>query len=212
MLPSAPATERPRSPARATFALPRALTAGALALAALGCSQRALVGQISPLGEDAAITYDTAPIDGPGYVDGHVHAHAVFNMVERVYWFNAPGDSSISVYIIENDPSCDDVSKSGWLATSKARPGDLMGLTIGGNERGVYQVVPEKPPRAGNAYLLHVIDQSDPVTESEGLSGTVTITSVKPGESVSGAFEATFSTGMLQGSFNALPCPTGIEL
>jgi hypothetical protein len=50
------------------------------------------------------------------------------------------------------------------------------------------------------------------VTDSEGITGTVTITSVNPGESVSGAFEATFTTGTLQGSFNALPCPTGVEL
>jgi hypothetical protein len=210
MLPSVPAAERPRSPRRATFASPAALAAGALALAAFGCSQSALVGRLAPLEQDAAITYDTAPIDGPGFVDGHVHAHAVFNTVDRVYWFN--GGSSLAIYIFEDDPACDDVSKPGWLASPRVRPADLMGITIGGNGPGVYQVVPEKPPASGNAYLLHVIDQADPVTESEGLGGTVTITSVKPGVSVSGAFAATFSTGTLQGSFNALPCPTGVEL
>jgi hypothetical protein len=206
MLPPAPAASRPLS----------FLTASAVALALCGgggCTQRALVGRLDPLDQDgAAPTYSTEPIDGPGFVDGHVHAHAVFNSVDRVYWFNQPGDQSISLYIFEDMPSCDDVSKQGWLADSKVRPADLMGITLGGHEPGVYRVVAEKPPRSGNAYLLHVIDQADPVEESEGLSGTVTITSVKPGESVSGAFEATFSTGTLQGSFNALPCPTGVDL
>jgi hypothetical protein len=109
-------------------------------------------------------------------------------------------------------PTCSDVSTLAWLASPKVRPADVMGITLGGVRTGVYQVVDEKPPRDGNAYLLHVIDQADPILESEGISGTVTITSVKPGESVSGAFEATFSTGTLQGSFNAEPCPTGVEL
>jgi len=204
MLPPAPAASRPR-----TF-----LAASAVALALCGgCTQRALVGRLGPLDQDgAAPTYSTEPIDGPGFVDGHVHAHAVFNSVDRVYWFNQPGDQSISIYIFEDSPSCDDLSKQAWLADSKVRPADLMGISLGGHEPGVYQVVAEKPPRSGNAYLLHVIDQADPVEESEGLAGTVTITSVEPGESVSGAFEVTFSTGTLQGSFNALPCPTGVDL
>jgi hypothetical protein len=203
---SAPAASRPTR--CATLALSLALAAPA----GLACSQRALVGNETALVQDAAPTYDLAPFDGPGFVDGHVHAHAVFNMVERVFWFNPPGDQAITVYIFEDMPTCDDVSKSGWLTNPKVRPADLMGITVGGDKPGVYNVVAEKPPRAGNAYLLHVIDQADPVTESEGQSGTVTITSVKPGESVSGAFEATFSTGTLQGSFNAEPCPTGFDL
>jgi len=211
MLPSAHAAERPRPARRATLVSPAALAAGALALAAFGCSQRALVGRLSPLEQDAAaVTYDTSPIDGPGFVDGHVHAHAVFNTVDRVYWFNAPGDSSITVYIFEDDPACDDVSKPDWI--TKVRPTDLMGISVGGTKPGVYEVAARKPAAPGKAYLLHVIDQADPVTESEGRGGTVTITSVKPGVSVSGAFEAIFSTGTLQGSFNALPCPTGVDL
>jgi hypothetical protein len=195
----------PRLAALTSLALPVALAL----TGASACSQQALVG----LQQDAGTpSYDTAPFDGPGYVNGHLHAHAVFDSVDRVYWFN--GDSAkIAVYIFEDAPQCDDVSKDGyWLASQKVRPADVMGITVGGNKPGVYQVVAETPPRAGNAYVLHVIDQADPVIESEGQSGTVTITSVKPGDSVSGAFEATFSTGPLQGGFNALPCPTGVEL
>jgi hypothetical protein len=211
MLLPALAARRARQLRRATLGLP--LAAGAVALALAGCTQRALVGGIDPLDQDAATPmYSTEPIDGPGFVDGHVHSHAVFNSVERVYWFGPAGDPNLSVYIFEDMPTCDDVSKLAWLASPKVRPADLMGITLGGNQPGVYHVVPEKPPRDGNAYLLHVIDQADPVEESEGLSGTVTITSVKPGESVSGAFEATFSTGTLQGSFNAVPCTTGVDL
>jgi hypothetical protein len=212
MLPSAPATERDARPARPARRATLLLSLALAAPAGLACTQRALVGRQTPLVQDAAPTYDLAPFDGPGFVDGHVHAHAVFNMVDRVYWFNAPGDQSITVYIFEQMPACDDVSKNGWLTSPKVRPGDLMGITVGGGKPGVYSIVAEKPPRAGNAYLLHVIDQTDPVIESEGLGGTVTITSVKPGEGVSGAFEATFSTGTLQGSFNAVPCPTGVDL
>ena len=38
----------------------------------------------------------------------------------------------------------------------------------------------------------------------------VAISSVKPGEMVTGALDATFSTGTLQGQFNAKWCPTGV--
>jgi hypothetical protein len=201
-MPRSAHAERPvRSPRLAALTLP-------VALALSACSQQALVGR----DQDAATpSYDTAPFDGPGYVNGHVREHAVFNSVDRVYWFDADS-ANITVYIFEDAPQCDDVSKDGyWLASPKVRPADVMGITVGGNEPGVYQVVDETPPRPGNAYVRHIIDQADPVIESEGRSGTVTITSVKPGDSVSGAFEVTFSSGTLQGGFNALPCPTGVD-
>ena len=209
---SAHAERRARSPRRATVALSCAL-ALAPAWGPLGCSQRALVGRNNALGVDASPTYDTAPFDGPGYVNGHLHAHAVFNTVDRVYWFGGDNDPSrLELWIYQDAATCEDLSKPDWLTSPKVRPADVMGITVGGNKPGVYQVVAETPPRAGNAYVLHIIDQADPVIESEGLSGTVTITSVKPGDSVSGAFEATFSTGTLQGEFNAQPCPTGVGL
>ena len=176
------------------------------------CTQRALVGLDDELSTDAG-TFDAAPVDGLGYVDGHLHAHAVFNTIGRVLWFGGDADPSrLELYIYEAMPTCDDVSKSGWLTHPKVRPGDLMGLTLGGNTPGTYEVVAENPPRAGNAYLLHVIDQTDPVIESEGQSGTVIITSVKPGDTVSGGFDATFSTGSLRGELNATWCPTGVGL
>src|SRR5258708_4684254 len=130
----APASERPaRSPRRATLALTFALAAPA----PLGCSQRALVGREHTLTQDPAPHYDAAFIDGPGYVDGRVQAHAVFNTVERVYWFNTPGAQSIKIYIFEDAPSCDDLSKSGWVTSPKVRPADLMGITLGGTSPGV---------------------------------------------------------------------------
>jgi hypothetical protein len=182
-----------------------ALSLALVAPASLGCSHNTLV-------EDAAQTYDTAPFDGPGFVDGHLQAHAIFPTVGRVLWFDDPGDSSIHIYVFEDMPTCDDVSKVNWLTSSNVRPANVLGITVGGEKPGVYRIALQKPPRAENAYLLQVIDQTDPVIESEGVSGTVTITGVKPGNSVSGAFDATFSTGTLRGAFNAVSCPTGIDL
>jgi hypothetical protein len=187
--------------------------AGALALGLAGaCTQHALVGREDELNADAAPPFDAAPVDGIGYVDGRLHAHAVFNSVDRVLWFGGADPSTLELYIYEDMPTCEDVSKTGWLTNPEVRPADLMGITVGGNAPGTYEVVAENPPRPGNAYLLHVIDQADPVIDSEGQSGTVVITSVKPGETLSGGFEATFSTGSLRGEFNATWCPTGVGL
>jgi hypothetical protein len=177
----------------------------------MGCTQRALVGRENALAPDGAVSFDAAPVDGPGYVDGRLHAHAVFDQVGAVYWLGGDNDPSrLELYIYEVTPTCDELATADWLP--KVRPTDLMGITIGGATPGTYAVAAENPPGPGKAYLLHVIDQADPVIESEGQSGSVTITSVKPGETVSGAFEATFSTGTLQGAFNATWCPTGLGL
>ena len=194
---------------RSALSLTFALTLG------LGgaCTQRALVGREAALDGDAAAPFEVQPYDGLGFVDGRLHAHAVFNSVDRVLWFGGDGDpSQMTLYIYEDMPTCDDVSKAGWLTNPKVRPADLMGITVGGNTPGSYKVVAENPPRPGNAYVLHVIDQADPVIESEGESGTVIITDVKPAERVSGGFEAKFSTGSLEGEFNATWCPTGVAL
>jgi hypothetical protein len=206
MLPSAPAAERP--PRRGAFGLALA----AMCALGLGCSQQALVGRDDVGAPDAAgLGYDAGFIDGPGYVDGRVHGHAVFDYVDNVYWFGGSGDTSrLELWIYQDAATCAELSQSGWV--TKVRPTDLMGITIGGIKTGIYEVAPETPPPPGKAYFFHVIDQKDPVTESEGLSGTIDITSVRPGESVSGAFLATFSTGTLQGSFNAVWCATGVGL
>jgi hypothetical protein len=203
-------------PARLAEHLPHPRPHAAIALAltlASGCSQSGLVGRTSPVSQDAAPSYDTAPFDGPGFVDGKLHAHAVFNTLDTAYWFGGSGDSSkLEIYLFEGAPTCEDLSSNGWLTSPKVRPSDLMGFTIAGNKPGVYPVKNEDPPSRGKVYVLHTIDQADPVIRSEGESGSVTITSVKPGEVVSGAFEVTFSTGTLQGAFNAVWCPTGYGL
>ena len=101
---------------------------------------------------------------------------------------------------------------SGWLTNPKVRPADLMGITLGRRRAGRLSGGRREAP-ARRQRLPAARDRSGrPGRGERGPGGTVTITSVKPGESVSGAFEATFSTGTLQGSFNALPCPTGVEL
>ncbi len=168
-----------------------------------GCKQSALVGRIDGL--------DASADAMPGYVDGHLHAHAVFNMVESILWIGGTGDSSrLSLYIFEVDATCAEISTPGWR--TKVRPTDLMGITVGGTTAGTYVVAPETPPRPGNAFLLHEIDQADPVLDSTGETGSVVITSVKPNETITGTLNATFSTGSLEGAFTATWCPTGVPL
>jgi hypothetical protein len=185
-----------------------------LALAACGCTQRALLGAEGLGGVDGGIgtdawSYNLSPVDGPGYVDGRLHAHAVIDYVNNVFWFGGDGDPTrMSLWIFQDGMPCEALSSPGWIP--KVRPTDLMNIVVGGTKPGAYAVVPEKPPNPGAAYLLHIIDQADPIIESEGQGGVVVISSVKPGEVVSGSLDATFSTGTLQGQFNATWCPTGV--
>jgi hypothetical protein len=201
----------PRGRARAcpSWARPLALALGVgVTSLAAGCTQTALVGRDNELPRDASI-------DAPGFIDGRVHAHAVFNEVRSILWIGAADPSRIELYIYEVAATCDEISKAGWV--TKTRPGDLMGITVGGTTPGTYTVEPEDPPTPGKAYVLHVIDQTDPTIESTGETGTVVITSVKPGESVTGTIDASFVTGTtaegsLGGDFTATWCPTGVGL
>jgi hypothetical protein len=172
---------------------------------ASGCTQSAVVGRISP--NDAGPTEDAAP----GYVDGRLHAHAVFDYVRSIYWFGGDNDPTrLEVYIYQDAATCTELSTPGWV--TRVRPTDLMGIIVGGTTPGTYTVTPEKPPRPGNAYIIHEIDQADPVIDSIGETGTVVITSVTPGVSVTGTLNATFSTGMLEGAFTSTWCATGVGL
>jgi hypothetical protein len=202
----------PASRAQAPCPRPRRRAGGRLvpllaAALGAGCSQSAVVGRLA--GDAAVVPFDFD--SGPGYVDGHLHAHAVFDSVHTIYWFGGDNDPSrLELYIFENTATCAEVSTPGWVTS--VRPTDLMGITVGGTTPGTYTVYPETPPRPGNAFLLHEIDQADPVVDSVGESGSVVITSVKPGVSVTGTLAATFSTGTLDGAFQATWCPTGVGL
>jgi hypothetical protein len=178
----------------------------ALAALALGCSQSALVGR-----EESLAPFDGGVPDGPGYVDGRVHYHAVFDYVDSVYWIGATNDPNrVELYIYQDKATCAELSTPGWA--TRVRPTDLMGITLGGTTPGTYLVAPETPPRPGNAYVLHEIDQADPVIDSIGQSGTILITSVKPAEVVSGTLRVAFPIGGLEGAFNATWCATGVSL
>jgi hypothetical protein len=182
------------------FLLAPALTA---ALAG-GCRQEGLVGlDTQPF--DAG-----PPYDGPSYVDGAVHAHAVFDELQTVMWFGGDNDPSrIAIWFFQDKFTCDELSTP-WVET--VRPTDVMGFTIGGTKPGIYTVAPTRPPARGKAYVLHEIDQADPVIDSVGESGTITLTEVLPGNRVSGSFTVTFETGTLSGHFRGVWCPTGISL
>jgi hypothetical protein len=194
--------ERPGSPDARVWRVALSLAVSLVA----GCQQSALVGELAPPGPS-----DAAPPDAPGYVDGRVHYHAVFNGVESIYWIGGTGDPSrIELWIFQDATTCEDLSTPGWR--ERVRPTDLMGITLGGTLVGTYDVVPQKPPQAGDAYVLHEIDQADPVTDSIGESGTIVAERVVPGDSVSGTLQVTFPIGALEGAFKATWCPTGITL
>ena len=195
------------SPRPWRFLLAPALAA---ALAGGGCRQHGLVGVLEG---GIGGPFDAGPpYDGPSYVDGAVHAHAVFDELLTVMWFGGDKDPSrMAVWFYQDEFTCEELSTP-WVET--VRPTDVMGFTIGGTKPGVYTVEPKRPPAPGRAYVLHEIDQAEPVIDTVGESGTITITNVQPGVSVSGSFLVNFEEGKstLSGHFKGLWCPTGISL
>jgi hypothetical protein len=184
----------------------RFLAGGLLLIGSVSCTQSALVG-------DLYRPYDGggSGSDAPGYIDGRVHAHAVFNTVSNIYWFGGANDPTrLEIYIYREPATCQEVSTTTWQ--DKLRPIDFMGITIGGVRPGSYPVTPDQPPAAGQAYVLHEIDQHVPVVNSIGQSGTVVITSVLPADKLTGTLDATFVTGRFTGEFTATWCATGLGL
>ena len=206
-----PRSVRVRDPEPRSLGLTRARASwgSALGLAGLlvaGCTQSALVGLNDGLRPDG----------GPGAVDGALHAHAVFDRVDSVLWLGGGNDPArLELYIFEVPATCEELSTPGWI--DKVRPTDLMGITLGGTKPGRYTVTPTSPPAPGAAFLRHVIDQTAMTIESLGDQGKVDVLTVKPGETMSGTFDASFVTGAdavgsLKGEFTATWCPTGVGL
>jgi hypothetical protein len=204
MLRFARARRHLRAGTRGGFVAQALALAVALALPTVGgCKQSGLVGELT--GGDAG-PYDLDAF--PGYIDGRIQAHAVFNHVSNVYWSGGDADPShLAIFIFREPATCAEASMPGWQEV--LRPNDFMMLTVAGTTTGSYDVSPDSPPAPGAARAVHEINQHTPI-DSVALSGTVGITSIVPGEGLRGTVDVTFDTGTMAGVFNAIWCPTGV--
>jgi hypothetical protein len=137
--------------------------------------------------------------DAPNTVSGTIQGHA-FSRVAAAYWIGMPSapPPAAFVFLLEAPTTCAAISTPNWDKII----GDEQVLEI--ELRAPAVATLQVPAQAAAAYLR---GDYNPSAES----GTVTLTSIRPGESLAGSFDARFAGEALRGTFEAVHCPSGVE-
>jgi hypothetical protein len=132
-------------------------------------------------------------------VTGSVQGRS-FASVSTAYWIGNPSAGSLptQVFLAEATLDCAAISVPLWDKTFGDQ--QLLELGVTASDARTYQIGTD----AEANYLGGAIN---PTADS----GTVTISSVHPSQSIAGSFVLSFGTDALTGSFDAAYCATGVE-
>jgi hypothetical protein len=149
----------------------------------LGCSG-------TPSGEGAG---------GPNTVSGKIQGVS-FDHVASAYWIGMPSAAppAAFVFLLESPTTCAAISTANWDKII----GDEQVLEIEIRDPAVKTLA--VPAQAAAAYLRR---EYNPSAEA----GTVTLSRIDAGKSMSGSFEALFAGEKLAGTFEATWCASGVE-
>jgi hypothetical protein len=136
---------------------------------------------------------------GPNTVAGKVQGHQ-WSQVGAAYWIGMPSapPPAAFVFLLEAPTPCAAISTPNWDKII----GNEQVLEIEVRDPAVATL--QVPAQAAAAYLR---GDYNPSAES----GTVTLTSIVPGKSLAGSFDARFAGEALRGTFEAVYCPSGVE-
>jgi hypothetical protein len=124
-----------------------------------------------------------------------------FTVAATSYWIGMPGGGSAptQIYLVDEKLSCQAISAPGWdktIATST----QVLEMGVFGSMPGTYHINTD----ADANYLGGNYNPS-----ADG--GTITITTVNPGQNIVGSFDLTFVADTLKGMFDASWCASGVE-
>ena len=148
---------------------------------------------------------------GSGTISGSVKG-ATFDTVMSSYWIGTPDDpATIAVYLIGKPITCAEISKSGWSHTIPAST-QVFEMIMTGSAAGTYKVSTANPPPAGEAEVQYIFAQPTK-NETRANAGTITLGTLTPKSEAIGSFSVQFpdGTSKLDGTFDAVYCPTGHE-
>ena len=115
-----------------------------------------------------------------------------------------------TIFLFERQMACSGIQVAGW--DKAAGLGQLLEITLSSVDVKTYDLALD--PDAGRLTSAAYLSAVNPMVNPTATSGSVTITSITPNDSILGSFSATFpapQAGTLTGTFNATYCPGGVE-
>jgi len=115
-----------------------------------------------------------------------------------------------TIFVFEKQMACSGIQTAGW--DKAAGLGQLLEITLGSLDIKTYDLAYD--PDAGRVASIAYLSAVNPNVNPTATSGSVTIASFVPNDTISGSFSATFpapQAGTLSGTFKAIYCPGGVE-
>jgi hypothetical protein len=162
------------------------LPAALVCLGLAGCGGAAQTHDDARAGQ--TISGSIAGISWPGYASA--------------YWIGKPsaGSPPVILFLLEAATPCAAISTFNWdkfIGTERV-------LEIALDDAAAAPRTFAVPAQASVAYLRGAYNP-------DADAGSVTVTSLTPGGSLAGSFDARFGADRLAGSFQAAPCAAGVE-
>lgn len=145
-------------------------------------------------------------------VTGSVTGTTPFGAVATSLWIGAADSAATTVvYLFNKSVTCAELSPAGWDARITDNT-EVLELKMYGNAPASYSVTASLTPAPGEASVNHTFSKrAGTPAEQFSTGGTVTLRALNPSTSALGSFALTFPSGSLNGDFNAVFCPTGVE-
>jgi len=146
-----------------------------------------------------------------GTLKGAVKGYT-FGKIVSVIWIGVPeSPATTAIYLSDTPLTCRDVDAKGWMQTIK--PGThVFEMITTGTSLQSYATSTAKEIPAGEAEVNYIL-AGPAKDETRATAGSVVLTSLYAGKSVSGTFSCSFGTGTdrLDGEFTATSCPDAHE-
>ena len=129
-------------------------------------------------------------------------------------WIGKPEDPGESgggpfVVLFSAPVTCTDIAQKGWIAKIPAGT-QVMELIIGTTQVG--KQIKQAGGAAANVVEVNYTFGASTLVEHKSTSGSLTLTSYKPGMAVEGMLDINFGVGMATGAFHADYCADGLEI
>jgi hypothetical protein len=153
----------------------------------------------------------TAQATSTATIAGSV-AGTPFTAAPTSLWIGSPDSVATAVvYLFSGPVDCAALAAAGW---DSRLPSDtqVLEMKVFGTAPATYGVVKSANPASGQASVNHTLSkQVGTPVETAASSGVVAVSEVHPHVDIKGTFSLRWADGSLDGTFDAVFCPGGVE-
>jgi hypothetical protein len=135
-----------------------------------------------------------------------------FTTSTTALWLGKPDSAATEVvYVFSKPVDCAILGAPGW-DTKITSDTQVLEMKVFGTAPGTFKVVKNANPATGQAVVNYTLSKMvGTPAETVGSGGTVTVTAIAAGKDITGSFALTFGADSLDGTFDAVFCPGGVE-